>query len=182
MRHLKTYKIFENNNPILCDIDIEWVRSHFDEDIFGKFDHHLDKDRGAIDFEKSKCLKLNNEIIGCYCLHESDIVETIERVEYWTNDGLFKNLEFFYPKEKLNIFKNKIGIFGDYLYIKPEYRQKGYADILIDYSKKLSDYNWGITAGEKAEKYWIENKGRIRICEYYSDYETKNIINSTLPR
>lgn len=180
MLHLKYFK--ESTSPIISDIDIEWVRSHFDEESFGSFEGHIDPDRGSIDMDISKCLKLGDEIIGCYCLQKLSILEIIERVKYWTEEDespLYKDLKFFF--KDTDLFENKLGIFGDYLYILPEYRSKKHADILIEYSKTLGDYNWGITSGYKPEKYWIENKGRTRICEYTEMDGTINIINSTIP-
>ena len=124
MRYLKHFENKEETS--LCDIDIDWARKHFDSS-FGDFEAHLDPDRGGIDRNISKCLKINNEIIGCYCLSTFSINECADRIKWWTEneDKLYTNLEFFFPEKSLKIFKNKVGIFGDYLFIDPPYRNKG---------------------------------------------------------
>ena len=188
MRYLR---YFENMESLtLCDIDIEWARDHFDPK-FGDFEGHLDPERGNIDVKISKCLKLNDEIIGCYCLSKITITECIFRLKYWAGgDGdleedeiQIKDLKFFVPEKTIKrIFKGKDGIFGDYLYILPEHRNKQYADVLIKYSQTLTDYNWGITGRGEPENFWINKKHRTKICEYIDGEGKVCILNSTLPK
>lgn len=185
MRHLR---YFESKEELTLDeVDIEWARSHFDRETFGDFESHLDPDRTSIDFDISKSLKLNGEIVGCYCLSKFSIIECLSRVESWMegdeSEKLYKDLQFFMPKKEIRkVFKNKVGIFGDYLYIDTPYRNKNYAQILIDYAKTLGDYNWGITARGKPEKFWIEKQKRTRVYEYSDILTGKvNIVDSTIP-
>lgn len=157
---------FDNitKQPKLCELNIEMVINNFDENIFGRFQDNIDNKTFNPKLSKSLCL--NDEIIGGYLLGKSSILEEIKLVLYWFKKDKLKNLKFFVGKEDLNKYKNKRGIFSNFIYIDPKYRSSNYGNILINYSKTLGDYVWGLSVPNESTEYWIEKQNRVKILEY----------------
>jgi hypothetical protein len=172
---IQLHEILNKENPILCDLNLEWAKNNYDEKLYGKFsEENYDVNR-----KMSKCLCLNNVIIGCYLLSKKSMLQSLKDVIYFIKEGIYTNLKFYISKEELQKYKNKRGIFSYFLYIDKNYRNKNYAHILIDYSNTLGDYVWGVTIKGEADKYWTEKQGRIEICEWKEEDGSISVLTAT---
>jgi hypothetical protein len=162
-----------NEQITICDLNSKYVKNHYDEELFGHFTEE------GMNKNLSKCLCKNNEIIGCYLLNKQSMLETIKYILYYIKENTYKDLKWFIKKDDLNKYKNKRGVFGKFLYIGDEYRNNNYGNILIDYSKTLGDYVWGITAKGKMDKYWLKKQNRIKICEWMEQDGSISLLTAT---
>lgn len=173
---IKTWKNFlneESSQIKICDLNMKYVTTNYDEKIFGDFtDENVDK-------KISKCLCKNNQIIGCYLLKKKSMLETIKTIIYWVKEKKYKDLKFFLTKEELEKYKNKKGIFGRFLFIDKKYRNQNYGNILINYSKSLGDYNWGLTIKGDIDDYWVKHRNRIKICEWTEQDGSVSVLTAT---
>lgn len=66
-----------------------------------------------------------------------------------------------------DLFKDKSCIYIEYIFIKPEYRNKMYARDLISYVENLGyDYMWEMSVEKVAAKYWLKTINRNILFEY----------------
>ncbi len=162
IRKLILEELSDNKIPILVPLDINKCKENYDESIFGSFENNfIDK---AFDLKLSRSLSLNNEIIGGYMLKKLSMIENIKYIYHFYKSGEYTDLKLFVNKEFLNKYKNKIGIFSDFIYIDKEYQGNNYGKILTDYSKTLGNY-----VPEETESYWITKQKRIKVLQYKDD-------------
>lgn len=91
-----------------------------------------------VDWDISIALKLNDKVIGCY---------------------LFNEMQLPNPPKK---YQGLDGVHGVALVIKPEYRSKGYGEILKDYPKRHWDYIWGMQLHSLGNlEHWLKRRELI---------------------
>lgn len=166
------------NNIYIGKLDIDHLEKNMIKDGCGTLQDHIDA--GGADLNLSRSLYLNNEIIGGYLLCKSDILISIKGCVKYTKKGYYENMKIFVDKKFLKNYKGKNGIFSDYIYIIEKYRNNGYANLLIDYSKSLGDYVWGgCILNTISSNYWLEKQNRIKIFQIDVDGHTE-LFTSTL--
>ena len=122
----------------------------------------------------SRYIVVDNKIIGGCLIMEADIISYYELIT--SQEDFPKNTLKLHTN--LNYFENKSGIYDEYIFIKPEYRNKGYAQILLDYIDTLPyDYFWEMSQEKKSFKYWKNKKDRKIFMEWDDeDYYGKSYI------
>jgi len=91
--------------------------------------------RNYVDKELSVTLYDGNKPIGIYVLGRNDPFEFL-------NDEGMEGHRVKFEKD-LSKYKNKRGIQGILLYVKPEYRNQKLGKILLDYAAQNGDFTWG---------------------------------------
>jgi hypothetical protein len=157
-------------NIKLGNINLLKCKENRDSNIFG------DIDLDWIDLKISKSLLLNNKVIGGYLLKESSMLPNIETLKKLNNNGDIENLKIHITNKELEIFKNKIGIFSNFIYIDKRYRNKNLSKYLIDYSLTKGDYIWGISDITTSD-FWKKHN-RIIIASYTEELG-ESILTST---
>lgn len=173
---IKNWKQFlnEQHSEIkICDLNMEYVKNNYDEELFGNFTEE------GMNKKISKCLCKNDEFIGYYLLNKQSMLEAIKYVFYWVKEKKYKDLKWFVTKDELNKYKNRKGIFGKSLFVDKKYRNQNYGNVLINYSKSLGDYNWGVTIKGDIDDYWVKHRNRIKICEWTEQDGSVSVLTAT---
>ena len=160
--YIKTLK-----KPQLCDLNIQKTIENFNEELFGPYQYKIERE--TFDTNLSKSLCLNGDVIGGYLLGKYSMLNCISDINYHVNNGTLSDLKFYINQDFLNKYKNKIGILSDFIYIDKTHKGNNYADILIDYSKSLGDYVWGLSVPDETTEYWTSKQKRIKVLEYKDD-------------
>ena len=173
MRHIQKYKIFESYRPNLekCE-DINDFKNSFvtefrkkdvdwDSKKFKIWDEYFDEGT----FDQSRYLVSEGKIIGGCLIFEANLPDYWNTVEQ--NPEKYQDIRITTDPRK---FENKSGIYLEYIFVKPEYRNSRYSKMMIDYIQSLGyDYMWEMSVDKVASKFWLEKIKRDVMASFLEE-------------
>ena len=184
MKHIKTWRIFESNREQydliksisetqLINVDsLDEFKKSFAEEFKNGNDWWSSEKFKAWDqyfedgtFGESKYLVSNGEIIGGFLIYECCV------------SSYYDTVKTEIPEIKVHMnpdgFKDKSGVYLEYIFVKPEWRNKGLGKEMISHIENLGyDYMWEMSVEKKASRYWIDNIKRDVLFEYEDSTES----------
>jgi GNAT superfamily N-acetyltransferase len=107
------------------------------------------------DWDLSRKLTLDAELIGFYLLHEDSINSLLSRYDHYK------------PLEDLSGYATKRGVEGVILLVLPQYRGKGYGNLLKDLPRSMGyQYVYGeqFKATPDVLQHWLKRRRLIADC------------------
>lgn len=174
MKHIKSYRIFESGTETkFANVDsLDGFKKSFEEEFkneqgwsekFGIWDDYF---RNGT-FDESKYLMCGKEIIGGFLIFQSDMptyCDIIGNSETASDIKIHRN-----PDD----FRDKSGVYLEYIFVKPEWRNRGLGKLMISHIESLGyDYMWEMSVEKKASGYWIDKIKRDILMEYEDSTES----------
>ena len=107
------------------------------------------------DWDLSRKLTLDAELAGFYLLHEGSITDLLSRYDHYR------------PIEDLSGYATKRGVEGIILLVLPQYRGKGYGNLLKDLPRSMGyQYVYGeqFKATPAVLQHWLKRRRLIADC------------------
>lgn len=174
MKHIKSYKIFESGTETkFANVDsLDEFKKSFEKEFkngqgwsekFGIWDKYFKNGT----FEESKYLVCDGEIVGGFLIYHSDMstyCDHIRNSETTSDIKIHRN-----PDD----FRDESGIYLEYIFVKPEWRNQGLGKLMISHIENLGyDYMWEMSVEKKASGYWIDKIKRDVLMEYEDSTES----------